>query len=144
MSKKVLIRVIAICVIIMCCILIIEKKSEKKFEIKQANSEYEEYLDKDIYGSDLATLIEKAINRNENNGVKKNEKNHYIENNKNSIKIEIKMSDDNNTYQMEQFYNKGIKEFVKYFGNINFRCTSIEYHKKTGQVKKLIFEEMNK
>ena len=33
------------------------------------NKEYEKYLDGQIYGADIATIINKAVNQNEKNGV---------------------------------------------------------------------------
>ena len=45
------------------------------------------------------------------------------------------------TYPMGEFYNNDITRFVQNFNLIKFKCTNIEYHKNTGKVKKLIFEE---
>ena len=142
MNKKIVI-ILIICFLIMCGIDLMAKRINLKSEIKKENSEYEDYLNKEITGTDLATLMNKAINSNEINNVNKDEKNHYIENNSNSIKIEIKMTENDNTYLMEQFYNKGITEFVKLFGEISFKCTNIEYHNKTGRIKKITFEEIS-
>lgn len=46
------------------------------------------------------------------------------------------------TYQMEDFYNTGMTEFVKNFNLILFKCTSIEYHKKTGLISKITIEQI--
>lgn len=110
--------------------------------IKKENSEYEYYLDKNIYGTEVTTVINKAINQNEKNSIQKNEKGHYIENNENSIKIEIKMITTEKTYPMEEIYNNDITKFVQNFNLIEFKCTSIEYHKKTGRIRKIVFEQM--
>ena len=37
-----------------------------------------------------------------------------------------------------------VRNFVKNFNVILFKCTNIEYHKETGKVSKLIFEQIEK
>ena len=106
------------------------------------NSQYEYYINKSIYGTELVTLINKVINENEINKVEKDEKGFFIENNENSIKINIKMNTNGKTYQMETFYNNDITKFVENFNLVKFRCNKIEYHKKSGRVSKLYFEEI--
>ena len=141
--KKLLVILILLFLIIIFSIyaLFINKKAQIN-SLANYNREYEEYLSKTIYGTDLATLINKAINLNENNKIKKNEKNYYIENEENSIKIEIKMLLTKKTYPMEEIYNKNIEEFVKYFNIQEFKCTKIEYHTKTGKISKMLFEQI--
>ena len=58
---------------------------------KKANLEFEKYLNEEVYGSELATVINRAIDRNEKNEVEKNNKGIYQNNDTNSINIEIKM-----------------------------------------------------
>jgi len=106
------------------------------------NANYEEYKDKEIYGIDLATLINKVIDQNEKNKIEKNDKQIYIPNEENSIQIEIYMQDNETTYKMETIYNMGTEEFVLYYGNIKFKCSNIEYHKKTGRIKHVLFEQL--
>lgn len=107
------------------------------------NLEFEENYQKEIYGIDLTTIINKVININEKNNVEKNQNKQYINNNTNSINIDIRMTDTDKTYPMEILYNGGIEQFVQYYGNIQFKCTKIEYHKATGKVKYLYFEQIS-
>lgn len=141
--KKLLIILIILFLIIVFSIyaLKINKESEAR-SLKKYNLEYEEYLNETIYGTDLATLINKAVNLNENNKIEKDENNYYIENEENSLKIEVKMTITKKTYPMEEIYNKDTAEFVKYFNTEKFKCTSIKYHKKTEKVSRLIFEQI--
>ena len=67
----------------------------------------------------------------------------YIENDTNSIKINIKMIDNDNIYAMETIYDNKISEFIKYYSQIKFRCTDIQYHKNTNMVKSLLFEQIS-
>lgn len=142
MKNSLLIIAIPIAVIIFSvCGLLITKNTTQRL-IKEANSEYEYYLNKTIYGTELTTIIGKAMNENEKNNISKNEKNHYIENNEDSIKIDIKMKTVEKTYPMEEIYNNDITRFVQNFNLIEFKCTSIEYHKNTGKIRKITFEEI--
>ena len=77
-------------------------------------------------------MISKVVDQNEKNNIQKNEKNYYIDNGENSIKIDLKMTTIDKIYPMEEIYNNEIASFVQNFNFINFECTSIEYHKKTG------------
>ena len=106
------------------------------------NAEYEEYKDKEIYGLDLITIINKTIDKNQKNGIEKDEQKIFIQNDTNSIEIEIYMKDNEKTYKMETIYNKGTEEFMQYYGNIQFKCSKIEYHQSTGKVKYLLFEQL--
>ncbi len=111
-------------------------------EVKKANQEYEYYLNKEIYGTEVTTLINKVIDQNERNSIAKDEKGYYIDNGENSIKIEFKMITIERTYQMEDFYNNDINEFLANFNTIRFKCTNIEYHEKTGKISKLVIEQL--
>ena len=142
MKKTVIIIAIPIVIILfsICGLFITQKTTIRN--IKKYNSQYEYYINKSIYGTELVTLINKVINENEINKVEKDEKGFFIENNENSIKINIKMNTNGKTYQMETFYNNDITKFVENFNLVKFRCNKIEYHKKSGRVSKLYFEEI--
>ena len=130
-------------VIIICsiCGLLITVNTTNRI-IKEENSEYEYYLNRTVYGTEVTTVINKAINQNENNNIAKDEKGYYIENGEDSLKIDIKMITIEKTYPMEEIYNNDITKFVQNFNLIEFKCTNIEYHEKTGKVSKLIFEQI--
>lgn len=144
MKKLLGILIILFLIIIFSIYALKINKQNSKRVLENYNKEYEIYLNKTIYGTDLATIINKAINQNEKEQIQKNEKNYYIENGENSIKIEIKMTITDKTYPMEEIYNKDTAEFVKHFSTEEFKCTEIQYHKKTGKVRKMIFEEQSK
>ena len=100
----------------------IEIKADKR-QIAKYNLEYEEYLNKTLLGTDIVTVMNKAINENEKNKIQKDEKGYYIENNENSIKIYLKMITINKTYPMEEFYNNDMTAFVKNFNLIEFKSS---------------------
>ena len=135
MKKTVLLIAIPILIALFYVVSILITTNNENRNIKRENLEYEYYLNKTIYGTDLTTAINKTINQNEINRIQKDEKNYYIENEENSIKIEVKMQTINKIYPMEEFYNNDMTRFVKNFNTVQFKCTSIEYHEKTGRVK---------
>lgn len=121
--KKTIILILIPIIIILCSTigLLILKNTTYRL-IRQKNGEFEYYKDRTIYGIELATLINKAVNENELNRVSKDEKQQYIENGENSIKIDIKITETNKTYPMESFYNSDTTRFVENFGLIKFKC----------------------
>lgn len=141
--KQSFLIILAIIFIVICIVsgTILNLKTENR-EINKYNLEYEKYLNKEILGTEVATLISKVIDQNEKNNVQKDEKGYYIENNENSIKIDLKMTTLDKTYPMEEIYNNQITNFVQNFNQIKFKCTKIEYHKDTKKISKMVFEEL--
>lgn len=107
----------------------------------QTNKEYESYTENEIMGSSLMTLMNKAINQNEKQGVLKDKQNRYIENEENSIRIEIKFLESDKTYDMEAIVNLGPEQFIKNYNSMIFKCTKKEYHEKTKMIKYMLFEQ---
>ena len=141
MKKLVIFLVIVIFIVCGIYFAYLNYQSEYKIS-KKANLEFEKYLNEEVYGIDLATIINRAVDNNEKNEVQKNNKAVYINNDKNSISIEIKMIDNDTIYQMENIYNKGIQNFINYYGNIKFKCVDIKYHNSTNKVKYMLFEQI--
>lgn len=111
-------------------------------EIKIENAKYEKYINQEIYGIDLATLINKSVDQNVKKEIENDEKGIFISNDKDSIHIEIYMQDNETTYKMETIHNAGIEKFVQYYGDIKFKCSKTDYHKKTGKIKYMLFEQL--
>lgn len=111
-------------------------------ELNKNNKEFEKYTKDVITGTDLITVINKAIDKNEFNGIYKDENSKYITNDTNSIKIEIKFLEKEEIITMESIYNLGIEEFIKHYSNKKFKCNQIKYHNKTKNISYLKFEEV--
>ena len=141
MKKLIVIFVILVIAIIAGLYRFFNFRQEKN-ELKETNKQYEYCYNKEIYGAELATIINKAIENNEKYGIKRDEKGFYEENETNSIKIEIHIIDNDTVYNMETFYMNDINRFVQNYNNIKFKCTKIEYHPYTGRVKYLHFEQI--
>ena len=141
--KKTLLILIAIVIVIVCIIGIKYYSYMMEYNnVIKENEEYEKYKDQEVYGIDLATLINKAVDKKEKNNIPKDDKNLYIQNDENSIEIEVYIEDNETTYKMEVFYNSGTEQFIQYYGNIKFKCSKIEYHEKTGKIKYILFEQI--
>ncbi|MBR0350884.1 MAG: hypothetical protein IJH76_03585 [Clostridia bacterium] len=143
MKKLAIFFVIIIIIVVGVAYLVIDYQN-KQNKIKKENQFFESYIGKEISGTELATIINKATDNNFKNEVELDEKNNYINNDNNSIKIDIKMLDNDRTYSMETIYNNKIQNFVSYYGIITFKCTKVEYHESTGKIKYMLFEQITK
>lgn len=139
MKKNVVIISLILLLVIIMCIVVINLNSKVSNVVKKQNAEYEKYIEDTIYGTDVVTLINKAISSNEANNVEKDEKGFYITNNQNSMKIDLVMITnveklEITTYKMEAISKVGITEFIKNFNTEKFKCTKKEYHQETGRI----------
>lgn len=143
--KKILICLIIVLVAITIVVSMwISGNNTKLANIKENNQKYEIYLDKEVFGTDVTTVINKAIDDNEKREIPKDEKGFFIQNDTNSIKVELVMinEDKKETYQMETLNKVGLSGFIKNFNLINFKCSKIEYHNKTKLISKIVFEQI--
>lgn len=109
---------------------------------QKENIKFEIYKDEEITGAEVTTLINKAINSNQQNEVEKDKKGRYIDNETNSINIDIKFIDDDVTYNIEKIYNNGMDKFLTYYRDIKFKCVDVQYHDKTQKIKYMLFEQI--
>ncbi len=141
--KKILICLIIVLVATTIVVSMwISGNNTKLAKIKENNQKYEIYLDKEVFGTDVTTVINKAIDDNEKREIPKDEKGFFIQNDTNSIKVELVMlnGESKETYQMETLNKVGLSGFIKNFNLINFKCSKIEYHDKTKLISKIIFD----
>ncbi len=146
MKKTLILLLITFIVLSIIAITFISNQSINKIEVKKINKEYETYLNKQILGLDVTSVINKAIDSNTKNEIQKDDKGFFIENNTNSIKVEVIIYNEEipKTYKMETIEKAGMNGFIDNFNLIDFTCSKIEYHEKTKKVKKIIFEQVNK
>ena len=97
-------------------------------EARKTNYQFESYYEKEFYGADVVTLINKAYDNNLTSGVERDKNGIFIENDTNSIKIDVKIIDNDTLYNMETLYIGGMDKFVQNYNGIKFKCTKIEYH----------------
>lgn len=144
MKKALICLLIVLIVVAIVSVIFISNNYQETMEVKKENQEFEAYLNKELLGTDVTTIINKAINLNEKNEIPKDEKDFYIENDTNSIKVEIIMFNEEEaiTYQMETLQKVGMNRFIDNFNLISFKCSKIEYHGKTNKISKIIFEQI--
>lgn len=140
--KKLAIFFLIIIVIIVGISYIYLNYKANYYQAKKENNQFESYYNQEFYGADVATIINKAIDNNLTNAVGRDNKGKFIENDTNSIKIDIKMIDNDTIYDMETLYAGGMDKFVQYYNQIKFKCTKIEYHSTNGKVKYLFIEQI--
>ncbi len=143
MKKIIICLIIVFLVITIISVMYISQNNIKLSKIKETNQFYEQYFNKEIFGVDVTTIINKATNENDKNNIQKDNNGFFIENDTNSIKVEIVMLSEENkeTYQMETLQKVGLNGFIKNFNLINFKCSKIEYHEKTNLISKIVFEQ---
>ena len=140
--KKIII--ILLVFIIVLCILLYNFNSIAldKQKISEENAEFELYLNKEIYGIDIASIINKAVDKNIKNEIQKDDKDFFIQNDENSIEIEVYLTEGDDVYKMEQIYKQGTEQFVQFFIDAKFKSSKVEYHEKTGRIKYILFEQI--
>ncbi len=147
MKKTLIFILIITAVVVIVCATSILENNQKVQAVKKFNQEYEMYLDKEIFGADVATLINKAVNTNLKNNIMQDEEKNFIANDTNSLQIEIcflydEETGETRTYNMEKVYYRGIQEFIQNFNLTTFKIDSIEYHQTTGRVSKIVFKQI--
>lgn len=149
--KKIIIIISVIVIAIISCVYVKYLDYSKTVrETKSINNEFLAYRNSKIRISKVISLMGKAIELNKNNGIKQDENKLFSENDTNSIKIylEVKSSDETKivTIPMEELIlgeKAGPTKVEKAFNDSLFETTDIQYHKKTKQVSKIVFKEIN-
>lgn len=141
--KKFIVIFIAVIIVLLSLIYGYFTYTKNNNEILKNNAEYESYLNKEIYGAELATIMNKVIDSNETNAIDMDNKGKYIDNNINSIKMDILITDNETLYDIETIYRGGIENFVKNYNTIKFQCSDIKYHETTNKVKYMLFKQIS-
>lgn len=140
--KKYIILIIIVIIGVSTIAYLFANYKMNNIQANENNKTYTDILNKEISGSDLASIINKTIDQNEKNEITKDKNGYYIENEENSIIIEIKFKDSEDIFRLEQISKGGIENFIKLYSNLKFKCTNIEHHKKTNFVQYVYFEEI--
>ena len=143
--KKVIILILVLLILGVGIVSVsLTQNSKNIAEVKEYNKQYERYLNQVLWGTDVTSIINKAVNSNVKNKVTKDENGFFLDNKENSIKIEINMITEEGmqTYQMETIQKVGMEGFIQNFNLDQFKCSKIEYHKQSKMVSKIIFEQL--
>ena len=138
--KKTIIVILSIFLIIIISIYMNYRQAvAAELQAKKFNSDYEFFNKESILGTDVTTMINKAIDNNEKHNIQKGQDGVYIADDKYSVKIYVYMIIDDTTYPMESLVQTGLSDFTRYFGEVKFKCTDVKYHKSTGRVSEMTF-----
>ena len=138
--KKTIIVILSILLIIIISIYMNYKQTLSiKLQAVKFNQDYEFFKKDSVLGTDVTTIINKAIDNNEKHKIKKDKNGVYIEDDEYSVKIYVYMLIDENTYPMEQLVKTGLSQFTKYFGEVHFKCTDVKYHESNGRIAEMTF-----
>ncbi len=144
MKKSIFVILTILFIIVIVTSLYIHNAQKLENIAIKHNQQYEEYCNKEILGTDLISLINKAIDYNEKNNVEKQENTiYYINNNTNSIQITVKFIENDKIIKMENIAEKQTENFIKFFATATFKCNDIQYHKQTKNVQSMYFEQVN-
>ena len=143
--KKILIILLILSIILVVGVYSVYRYRTNVYQIQKQNREYEQYYNINVLGTELISIINKTIDLNTKNNITKDDKGYFVDNGENSIKInvEFKYKNDTKTISMEEIASIGAESFVKVYSTANFKCTKIEYHEKTHNVKNVTFEEVS-
>lgn len=144
MKKTITLLVILFILITLVVGVAITQNNKQLAKIRQINQQYEIYLDKEIYGTDVASIINKIVDFNSKNQVAKNEEGIFLENDTNSIKGEIQFLYDEEvvTHPVEAVYNRGLNSFISNFNVTKFKLITIQYHEQTKQVSLIVLKQL--
>lgn len=141
--KKIIIFIGIVVIVIVATISYMYLNYKAEYEMaKKENAQFESYYNQEIYGADLATLINKATDKNIKNEIQKDSKGNYIQDGKSTLRIDIKFLDDDKMHTMEEIYRGNIDIFINYYNQIKFKCTKIEYYDINHNIKYMLFEQI--
>ena len=141
--KKTLVLILVVVIVIICIVFAnYIDFSKRKVEIETFNKEFLAYENSNIQINTIITLMNKAIEENRQNGLQQDENQIFQENDTNSIKLYLELKSSNAVIPMEELIlNKkaGRERVGLAFSDLLFNITNVEYHQKSGQVKKIVF-----
>ena len=142
LNKNLIFILMIFFVVLSFFIVLFIRNNIEKNKIKEENREYLYYKDKTIKINNVITIMNKAIESNRNNNIESNDKNEFIENDTDSIKVYIEIKSRESIIPMEALLlseNGGVQKVESLFSDMFFEYKTIEYHKKTGKIKKIVF-----
>ena len=139
MKKTICVILLIFLAIVICIYMNYKQMIMTQNEAKKFNKEYEFYNKEAILGTDITTIINKAMDNNETFSVPKDEKNQYIPNETNSIKIYLCLKAEDKSSPMEEIVQVGLTNFTSLFGEVAFKCAGVKYHEKTGKIAEMTF-----
>lgn len=142
MKKRFLVILGIFTIILIFIIFLLYNYSKLVKQAESFNKQYQSYYEKEIIGTELATLLNKVADYNEKNGIDKTENNRYYIETEESISVEIRFLEKEEIVKMEDILEQGIENFIKYYATAHFKCTQVNYHNENMKIKDLYFEQI--
>ena len=151
MKKGIIAILLIVAILVVIISMQIKQNAQNRQDVLSFNREYEKYQDKDLYGIDIVTVINKAVDNNAKNEIEKDANARYINDGEKSIQVELNLiagvdaktgEKETVTHPMERLIEVDLNGFIKNFNLTIFRVKEIEYHEKTGRISKIIFEQI--
>jgi len=88
--KKIIFSILAAVIIILVVVTIkISDTNAGKITVRRFNNEFESFKEKQVYGADVLTIINKAVENNTEHDIQRDEEGMYKEDDTYSIKVDI-------------------------------------------------------
>lgn len=147
--KKILISILIVFILIIIVVTLnISNNVTKLNTISSFNKGFENYKDKTLYGADVLTIINKAIDNNEENNIQRDQEGYFVEDDNYSIKVDlILLSTDKEEniketiHPMEKLEKVGLDGFISSFSITRFEFTDIKYNS-NGRISKITLKQM--
>ena len=148
MKKAIIFILLLVTIIIVVITINISNNKMKTAEVTNFNKQFEKYKNEKLYGADILSIINKAIDNNEEYKVPKDEKGNYQTNNIYVVKVELILltkDDEGNpkevTHPTESLEKAGLDGFISSFSLTEFQCEKIEYNN-INRVSKIIVKQI--
>lgn len=149
MKKTFIIILIVVSIVISIIFAKYIEYSKIKYETKKINKDFLAYQNSKVQINTIVSLMGKAIDLNKAHQVAQNDEQQFIENDTNSIKLFLEVQSSSHDkmvrISMEELIlgeKAGATKVENAFGDCLFEITNIEYHKKTKQIKQIVFTEV--
>ncbi len=142
MKKNILVILGIFIIILLFSVYLLYNYNKEVIQAQSFNKQYEVYYEKTILGTELATVMNKAMDYNKKNDIAKDKNDRYYIETENSLLIRVKFLEKEEVAKMEDILLQDMENFIRFYREANFKCTKIEYHLKNKQVKSLYFEQI--
>lgn len=147
--KKVLISILIIFILIIIVVTLnISNNVTKMNAISNFNKEFEKFKEKTLYGADVLTIINKAIENNKENNIQRDDEGNFIEDDNYSIKVDLvllsKDKEENikeTVHPMEKLEKVGLDGFISSFSITKFEFKDIKYNS-NGKISKITIKQI--
>lgn len=140
--KKIAIFLLMILIVVSAISYLYINQKLRYREMQKENAKLDIVEGQEITGQDLVTLINKVIDTNRKNEVSKDKKGNYVDNEENSIQMDISFIDVDVTYNIERINQGGMSSFLQNYRGIIFKCSEVQFHKSTGKIKYIKVEQI--